>query len=321
MGPLQLELVSASAAAFLGGALSLFVVIPLLRRTGTVDVPNARSSHVIPTPRGGGIGLVIGAGLGSFTWFLLGGALPSPVLLSALFMGGLGFIDDRRGLSARIRLLGQVAVGFFCGWSLGGLGGGLVGLIAFPVLINAVNFMDGINGISAIFGAVWGGSAIVFGLVSGTEEVALVGAITFGVCLGFLPWNLPRARTFLGDVGSYFLGALVAGGVLLAGAGEYGPLGSGAWILLGPVAIYLADTGWTLMSRLLRGERVTQAHRDHIYQRLVDLPSARHWSVSMGVGVACTLCAGLVYLPWSWLWIAVVVLVYALSPLALNRAP
>jgi UDP-N-acetylmuramyl pentapeptide phosphotransferase/UDP-N-acetylglucosamine-1-phosphate transferase len=170
----------------------------------------------------------------------------------------------------------QVLVGAAFGASLGQAPSILLGATLLPLVINAVNFMDGINGITALTLACWGGTAAVIGITQNIPEVAALGALTTGSAIGFLPWNIPRARLFLGDVGSYLFGGLAATGLLLAHHTIHSP----EPILLVPLATFLADVGITLVRRAKRRAPLTKPHREHIYQTLVWDLNLKHQSVA-----------------------------------------
>ena len=148
--------------------------------------------------------------------------------------------------------------------------------MAIAAYINIANFMDGINGISSFHGILAGAAYAVAGVLAGQPWLTAGGAVLAMAFLGFLPWNLSRGSVFLGDVGSYLLGASVAA---LAVAGFL----SGVYVeyVLSPILVYLADTGYTLLRRIKAGERWYASHREHVYQRLTDvgfshLQSAAH---------------------------------------------
>jgi UDP-GlcNAc:undecaprenyl-phosphate GlcNAc-1-phosphate transferase len=246
------------------------VTIPLLRRLHAVDVPSTRSSHSVPTPRGGG--LPIAVGLLAAVAITRSGA--SAAFAAAVgFFGVLGFVDDLRGLPA-VRRLALQAIG----------GAAAAGLLTLPMhmapvaallavaaaawitaYVNAFNFMDGVNGISAVH-ALIAGVAYACYAEWGQHPFLLAASLAVAVsALMFLPWNAGRARVFLGDVGSYSLGAALA--VLAADAVLRGVPVEAA---LGPLALYLADTAWTLQRRVRAGEPWLQAHRTHVYQRWCD---------------------------------------------------
>jgi UDP-N-acetylmuramyl pentapeptide phosphotransferase/UDP-N-acetylglucosamine-1-phosphate transferase len=149
-------------------------------------------------------------------------------------------------------------------------------MICIPVAVNAVNFMDGINGITSLNIAAWGLVAMAVGNAHSSTSLGVVGAVTAGSTLAFLPWNAPVARLFLGDVGSYLLGALVGIGIIL-GAKET----PSVMVVLAPLSIYLADTGTVLVRRALRGEHLMTAHKRHVYQRLVSEAGMSHSAVAV----------------------------------------
>jgi UDP-N-acetylmuramyl pentapeptide phosphotransferase/UDP-N-acetylglucosamine-1-phosphate transferase len=266
-------LVAVAAAAFTISCIGTRTLVTMLRREAVLDVPNDRSSHVVPTPRGGGIA-VIGAIVAA--WFVLWtiGLLPLAslgVALGAVGLAVVSWIDDLRGLSPAPRLLVQLAVvaigvwalpagAIFQGWLSPGLDS-VVAALLWVWFLNLFNFMDGIDGIDASEAA-----AIGLGLVlvaDADPSITAPSAAIAAAALGFLVWNWAPARIFLGDVGSVPLGYLL--GFLL-----YELALRGSWLaaLILP-AYFLADATLTLVRRLLRRERVWQAHREHFYQRAV----------------------------------------------------
>jgi UDP-N-acetylmuramyl pentapeptide phosphotransferase/UDP-N-acetylglucosamine-1-phosphate transferase len=200
-----------------------------------------------------------------------------------------GFIDDVRSLPPLPRLGMQIAVGAVLGAVTGNPWLALFAAGLFPLVVNVVNFMDGINGISGAVLLVWGVAAVVLGSSAALVSLTLLGAMALGVASGFLPWNVPRARLFLGDSGSYLMGGLIAAGVTLGTSAGVSPLA-----LLSPLALYIGDVALTLVRRRLRGEPLMEAHREHAYQRLVSVVGMSHLSV------AATVCAlsALVLLAW-----------------------
>jgi len=279
-----------------GALFSLLITwaaLPLLRRWIT-DVPNARSSHSAPTPRGGGIAVLVA------TVIALLVAVDAPpawkMLLPALGVGLVGLADDVRSLSILPRLLAQflaavlVVLLVMDTWGSAGLPEtafvvvATLGVVAF---VNAFNFMDGVNGISALnacLGGVW------FGWLLRDSETWLgaVGLALVGAALGFLAWNL-AGRVFLGDVGSYGIGALVATLAVIAWAS-----GEPALVAVAPLLVYFVDTGTVIVRRLLSGRSLTEAHREHAYQRLVQhgwshLASGA-WTAGVG-GLVCLVVA------------------------------
>lgn len=281
--------------ALLATTLSAPLVRAEMRRHGVLDLPNHRSSHLAPVPRGGGWACAVGILAVVVDALLLDRAIPWVVILGALVLGAVGFWDDRYDLSAGLRLAAQAGTGLVVGLALGGVWGALAGIALFTVLVNAVNFMDGINGITAVSMAVWGATAVIVGQSYEVPGLMTLGAITAGCALGFLPWNAPVARLFLGDVGSYLFGALVAGGVVLAWHHGVPPV-----LIIAPMTIYLVDTGSTLVRRALAGEALLSAHRDHVFQRLVARGGLPHLVVAVTVGLmAATVTAAWLYLNWA----------------------
>jgi UDP-N-acetylmuramyl pentapeptide phosphotransferase/UDP-N-acetylglucosamine-1-phosphate transferase len=248
------------------------VTIPWLRRLAAIDMPGLRSSHAIPTPRGGGLPIVVGL---VAAVALIRGAAAVPVGAAVGFFGALGFVDDLRGLNAIRRLALQCAgsVGV-AALLISPLHLRLALLAALTLLtavwligfVNAFNFMDGVNGISAAHALIGGVAYACFGQARQDPFLVAMGLAVAVGALAFLPWNAVRARVFLGDVGSYALGAALA--VLAVTALIHGlPVEAS----LGPLALYLADTAWTLQRRVRAGERWTEAHRTHTYQRWCDV--------------------------------------------------
>jgi UDP-GlcNAc:undecaprenyl-phosphate/decaprenyl-phosphate GlcNAc-1-phosphate transferase len=249
------------------------LTIALLRRLAVLDVPGGRSSHSVPTPRGGGVPIAVG--LVAAVLIAPGTGNARPALAAAIgFFGLLGLLDDLVGLPALSRLALQAA-GASAVASMLVLPGRLPALVLAVAVaavalwtvgfVNAFNFMDGVNGISGAH-ALIGGAAYAclagwrrdgFGVAAGLALAAGASA--------FLPWNAVRARVFLGDVGSYAIG-----GALAVLAARLVMLGVPADAVAGPVALYLADVAWTLQRRIRRGERWLEAHRTHVYQRWCD---------------------------------------------------
>lgn len=242
------------------------LLILWLKRRGVMDIPNARSSHLEVTPRGGGIAVVAGFGAG-LIFGREGGWDVTVVLAGALVLGSVGLTDDLRGLSAKFRLAVLLVVGALAGLFLGSP---LPLILAVPAVagwvaayVNAFNFMDGINGISGLTGLVSGVSYALMGLAYDSGSAVVIGAALAGASASFLPFNISKAKVFLGDVGSYSLGFVIASlGWIVWAAGV--PL----TLAVAPCAVYLADTGVTLVRRYRRKAPLTEAHREHTYQQL-----------------------------------------------------
>lgn len=259
-----------------------------LRRLTRPDVPNERSSHAVATVRGGGAACLIGVLAG---WIV--GVPSTSVLVGAgvtiVLFAVVGFTDDIRPFSARARLVAQVGAGLSSlVWSTAIQPAGLVGvgfcMATVVVLVgytNAFNFMDGINGISGLHAVVCGGFAAYVAWRHDAIGVAAFAVALAAAGAAFLPFNLRQTPLlFLGDVGSYLFGAGLASVAVLAWRA-----GATFEAACGSLVIYLADTGSTVMRRLLRGDDVFSAHREHVYQQLTPRGAA-HGPVAVGVAVA-----------------------------------
>ena len=238
-------------------------------RRRLLDEPGARRSHVVATPRGGGIAIVAAMlpalGFAAMYWPQWHG-----LLLAAggglLLVAGIGWADDHRPLSPWLRLgVHALAASLLCAavWHSGGAAwfACSVGLLALG-LVNVWNFMDGIDGIATSQAMLVAVAAACIAPSAGALFVALA---VMAACAGFLPFNAPRATIFLGDVGSGALGYLLA--LLFAASGLGDPVH--AWLLLLPMAAFLVDAALTLASRMLRGERWWTPHVQHCYQHCV----------------------------------------------------
>ena len=275
-------------AAALGTAFAGPAVRAWLRRKQSFDHPNERSSHSKPIPRGGGLACSIGGLLGAGYGRRVGLPVSREWFATSSLLAAVGRADDVSGLAPTPRLAAQVAAGTMVGARVGGLTGLAFGAAAVPAIVNAFNFMDGINGISGGTSAAWG-LHVARDRSQGLEARAQA-AVTAGMGLGFLPFNVPKASMFLGDVGSYLLGSSIAVTIVQSAFRDGRLHSGGAAKALAPLAPYLADTGTTILRRFLRGESVTVAHRDHAYQRLVIVTDWPHWVVASLVVGAAWIC-------------------------------
>lgn len=259
-----------------------------------LDLPNQRSSHSRPTPRGGGLVILGGFILGLLVWLAMGGSLSPRALgwfAGALLVAGVSFVDDLRSLPALPRLLTQI-LGAASLTVAGVQDRELPLLIALPlafvyvtVVTNVYNFMDGIDGLAASQAIVAGLALVIAGAAIHNPLVGVGGSLLAAASVGFLVFNLPPARLFMGDVGSTFLGFSFAGLSLLANLGVGGgrlPPEFGVVIL----APFLFDGLVTLARRILRGERWYAAHRSHYYQRLVSTGVTHLQVTSLYAGLA-----------------------------------
>lgn len=291
-------------------AFSLAVVLTgLLRRyalaSRLLDMPNARSSHNIPTPRGGGLSIVLVflPGLPVLSWM---GVL-APEAMWAIFGAGasvalIGFLDDHGHIPARWRLLVHFIGAAWGLYWLGGLpllafsssgsglgvhtvnlgwAGQILGLLYLVWLLNLYNFMDGIDGLASIEAiTVSLGGALLY--LSGDESIGQWSApvLLAMTVAGFLCWNFPPARIFMGDAGSGFLGIML--GLFSIQAAWAVPRFFWSWLIL--LGVFIVDATWTLIRRFLRGERIYEAHRSHAYQ-YASRYYGSHKTVSLAIGV------------------------------------
>jgi Fuc2NAc and GlcNAc transferase len=298
---------------------------------GVIDVPNERSSHTVPTPRGGGIAIAL-ATVGAVVALAALGKIEMRLL--AAFAGGgvmvatVGFIDDRSPLSARVRLAVHfIAALWALAWLEGlpplriagqviefGIAGYLLGALGIVWTLNLFNFMDGIDGIAASEAAFIALAAALLAIFTGVAMgVTAIALATAAACVGFLLWNWPPAKIFMGDVGSAFLGFTIA--LLAIASARDNPVALLVWLLLG--GVFFVDATVTFVRRLLRREPVHEAHRSHAYQWL-----ARRWNSHRRVTVLVVLVNLVWLLPCAWFatvwpagaaWITVV----GLAPLVL----
>lgn len=293
------------ATAALVTTLLVPVVLVILRKY-VLDVPNHRSGHTVPTPRGGGVACAVGGMAGAFAAQQLGHVdIPWLGLGIVGLIAGVGFLDDVVDLSAVLRLVIQLLAGAVLGWWFGNVVYIVAGVIVLTWLVNVTNFMDGINGLTAGISILWGITAWWSGEHYHVVGLALVGALAAGIGLGFLPWNFPRARTFIGDVGAYLLGALYAVGILISAQSVVispraffaGDVRATA-IALAPLAIYVADTSWTILRRIVRGDNPMEAHREYTFHRLVDEQRWPHWVMtSIIIAMSLVVTLAVIFLP------------------------
>jgi Fuc2NAc and GlcNAc transferase len=261
-----------------------------------IDVPNFRSSHSIPTPRGGGIAfvivfLVVLAYLGFSDqishWDELGFAS------AGILVAWLGFIDDHASIPAKWRLIGHFIATGFALYCIGGmvsmvslglnisLSNWMLQLLALIYLVwflNLYNFMDGIDGLAAVEGiTIFAGGALIYAM-HGYASMMMLPMVLAVVLAGFLLWNFPVAQIFMGDVGSGFLGAMA--GLLSIQAAHVQPQFFWCWLILS--GVFIVDATVTLLSRMWKGERLYEAHRFHAYQRAVDVFQS-HVKITLGV--------------------------------------
>lgn len=247
-----------------------------------LDHPNERSLHSRPTPRSGGVAILTSVLAGFFLLALLEetGQILAWLGLSTAIMAALSFVDDHRGLSVRVRLLGHLAcAGILVAsglvlplvslpgvvWEWPAWIGMLFSLLFLLWMINLYNFMDGMDGFAGGMAVIGFGTFALLGHLSGSQPFAAVGLVIAAAAGGFLLFNFPPARIFMGDTGSSILGLLAGAMILWAARHDIFPF----WVGLLVFSPFLVDATITLIRRLLRRERVWQAHKTHYYQRLV----------------------------------------------------
>jgi len=321
------------------GALAASFVLTLAikraaRGLGLIDVPNERSSHARPTPKGGGVAIAISS-LAAMGLLSILGMMPAHLFL-AIAPGGaavaaVGLIDDITPLTARLRLLvhfmaaawAVVCIGpvpFFDhlapdtpGFQWLGYALSTVGIVWF---LNMYNFMDGIDGIAAsqaVFMCV--GAALLALFSTGIAYIAAAAIVIGAASCGFLLWNWPPAKIFMGDVGSGYLGFVFA--VLALASGAHSHSLFGVWSCLILAGVFSVDATFTVVRRFLRGEQVTRPHRTHAFQLLTQ--KMGHRNVTLAVALVnlvwllpCALAS--VLRPQDALWIATL----SLCPLVLG---
>ncbi|UMY52318.1 glycosyltransferase family 4 protein [Pseudomonas azotoformans] len=299
----------------IAGGISLLLTSALRRYAlskSLIDVPNARSSHTVPTPRGGGVAIVLSFLLllpvlslfsllpWTFAWELLGAGAGIAVL---------GFLDDHGHIAARWRLLGHFSAAVWAVFWLGGvppltiLGvvfdigwvGTVLSLFYLVWMLNLYNFMDGIDGLASIEAISVCLSASLIYVLMDFSMLAWAPLLLAFTVAGFLYWNFPPAKIFMGDAGSGFLGVTL--GIFSLQAAWTSP--SLVWIWLILMGVFVVDATFTLVRRLVRGDKVYEAHRSHAYQ-YASRQFGRHLPVTLTVGLVnvvwllpVALCVGL----------------------------
>ncbi|MBB4264611.1 MraY family glycosyltransferase [Roseospira visakhapatnamensis] len=305
-----------------------------LRRRALLDHPNARSSHSVPTPRGGGLA-VMAVAVPLLAWdaatrpATMGGGLPWALILGGVGLAVVSWWDDLRNLPARARLLAHVMAcvagllllplpgPVFQGW-LPGVLDPLAAVLAWAWFVNLVNFMDGIDGITGVETVTVGLALALLATVPAVGGLPVAAPLILaGAMAGFLVWNWHPARLFLGDVGSVPLGYLLGGLLVMLAA-------SGAWAaaLIAP-AYYWGDATLTLLVRAARRRPLAQAHREHAYQRAVQA-GLSHARVSTVIATVNAVLVGLalasaLWTPWPPLAAAAVLVLATLA--LLHRPP
>lgn len=327
------SLVAVAGVAFALALLLTPALRALARRFGLLDRPNPRSSHATVVPRAGGAAVaasVLG-GLALAPTFWQGAAVS--VLLGAVALGAVGLADDRFGLPAGVRITAQLAIALFIVASVGSIQrlplpppfDPSLGALGIPLsvlwivaVVNFFNFLDGIDGLAALQTAI---TAVGIAVASWDTGAVLLAAALTGAAAGFLPFNWSPASVFLGDVGSYFLGCVLAALPLTAA-----PEARSSAVLLVALSLwlFLADASFTLARRARRGARIWEAHREHLYQDLS--VCFGHSGVTLALAAASVLLTGIGLAIWhfgradaAWAVLALAVLLFAGEWMAARR--
>ncbi len=301
-----------------------------MTRVGTIDMPSDRSSHSRPTPKGGGVGIVLAFLVGVLVLYRYAefSRIADPyfraVIFAAVGIAAVAFLDDLFYWPASIKLVAQIAA------ALVAVGGGLslpfirlpgfgtvplgwfgpaITVIWIVAATNAMNFMDGLNGLASGVTAIACLALAAIGAWLGASFVYFASLILLAGILGFLPFNFPNARIFMGDVGSQFCGFLLA--VLAITAGRFEAVDMSIALVPMLLAGILFDVALTLVRRALAGERLAQAHRGHLYQlaHRSGMPAVTvtlvHWAFTAWGGLCCL--AFLIAAPvWKPIWVLAV---------------
>jgi Fuc2NAc and GlcNAc transferase len=261
-----------------------FLLTALLRiyalKKNVIDIPNERSSHTIPTPRGGGVSVVLSflVAIGLCTYFdAISFYFGLTLFASSAFVAIIGFMDDHGHIDAKWRLLIHLTAAFAVVYCLDGLPilnlfgfdvdfgifGYIFAVVAIIWILNLFNFMDGIDGIAGIEAV----SATFFAglflsIISPDSSLALLHWLLAASVCGFLVLNFPPAKIFMGDSGSGFLGFMLAALALASGQVDQSML----WVWLTLLGVFIVDATFTVIHRLIRGEKIHEAHRSHAYQ-------------------------------------------------------
>jgi len=269
--------------SFLIGGAGAWIIVKWGFKLSLFDKPNFRSSHKTVTPKGGGIGI-----LAAFFVCSIAFSIPKSFWIPAVFISLFSFWGDRSEITPKIRLLVQFAAGtILLIGILMGKGSGFATYALMPLLAifvvgtaNYYNFMDGINGISGITGIIGFGMIAFYALNFGNNSHLSTLAICMSIsCMGFLPFNVPKARVFMGDVGSILLGFVFAGMVVYLSKSFLDFV-----CLAGFLFPFYADELTTMIIRIRDGEKLSQPHRCHLYQLLANEYGILHWKVSLSYG-------------------------------------
>jgi UDP-N-acetylmuramyl pentapeptide phosphotransferase/UDP-N-acetylglucosamine-1-phosphate transferase len=256
-------MILAALIAFILAALAVRILASDRLLMRVLDVPNERSLHATPMPRTGGVGLILAAGA---TWAALSGWELSPLVVIAALLAALSLADDIRNLPVSVRFLAQsiAALAFLVVYGSAHWMALVLLLPAVVWMTNLYNFMDGSDGLAGGMTAIGFGTYALASSIAGADDLALLSASIAGAAIGFLLWNFPPARIFMGDTGSIPLGFLAAAIGVIGWQRAIWPW----WFPALVFSPFIVDATATLFARFLRGERLHEAHKTHYYQRV-----------------------------------------------------
>ncbi|HMV49508.1 MAG TPA: glycosyltransferase family 4 protein [Blastocatellia bacterium] len=327
---------------FLAGVISFLITGWLATAPAwfrSLDVPNARSSHTQPTPRMGGLGIaatfVI---ILPMLWVMLLGASQNwfratkfgVALVSYVIIAGVGLVDDMKRIGPLPKYLGQLLAALIALWgeviflyfklpffgtvNLTWLVGAALTIVWLTGFSNFFNFMDGIDGLAGGVGVIYSLSLAVIAIGTGHRLIGAGCLMLAAACLGFVAHNFPPAKIFMGDVGSLFIGYVLAAFAVMTSSSGERPAPFIAVLLIFGSFIY--DATFTLIRRARRGEKLYEAHRSHLYQRLV-IAGQSHRQVSLTYyGLSALLGAGGVAYTFAGDWMQMLILAAAGGVLA-----
>lgn len=275
------------------------------------DIPTERSSHYVPTPKGGGIGFVIFSLVALSVYLAFNGTLftkPLIIFLAAsIIIAALGWFDDKHDLSKRIRfgvqLLTALLIIIFIanldsvylpiiGLVDLGIAGGFLALIWITGSTNIYNFMDGVDGIASVQAIGVSIGWLVFAYIWNVPELFYLNSFILAAIFGFLFYNWPPAKIFMGDVGSIFLGFVFGAMPFMAAKlSSDVSIGVTIWVSAFLLWPFLFDGSYTIFRRLSNEENIFEAHRSHLYQRL-NISGWNHHEISVLYMIFSLLCTG-----------------------------
>ncbi len=294
------------------GLMAMPVIIKQLQKRNVLDIPNERSSHLAPTPRGGGVGIVgiwtIGIIAGLFLNIVHGDGFIFAAIGGVITLALLGFDDDQKDLSPMLKLIIQGGIAAAAIWFSGiplttfdfpfipehvlGFSGWVFAWLWLVGFTNIFNFMDGANGLAGSQILFAGVAFSILGIGTNDTQLMVSGALIAGAALGFLKYNFPIAKVFMGDVGSLPAGFLLALMVLRAAEGPAAEQVTIATPLLF-IWPFLYDGIYTLINRIVHKRNPFRPHRSHLYQRVM-IAGATHEQITTryATGIVACACGG-----------------------------